>query len=161
MVETAIYSLIETKTNQIKLRKKKKISLDERFKITSAEKAAIVFSQAFKIQSLTEEFIFLLCLDSVGNIKGLFEVSHGTINQAIINIRGIFQRALLCDAASIIIAHNHPSGDSTPSREDSEVYNKLIEAGKLMEISLLDNLIIGKNEFYSFKEQSKLSLSIQ
>ena len=86
-----------------------------------------------------------------GKPLGVFEISHGTINQSICNPRDIFIKALLCGAAGIILAHNHPSGDVAPSKNDMEIYKRVKEAGQLLGIGLLDNIIIG-NGYYSFTE---------
>lgn len=144
MSEVAIYDLKVDKEWAVKLRVRKTIALgEEDIKVTSAEIAVEIMKKAFEIDSLTEEYMLLLCTDTVGNIKGLFEVSHGTVKGTMINMRGIFQRALLCNAANIILVHNHPSGDCSPSRQDEQAYRSVKQAGEIMEIDLVDFIIIG------------------
>lgn len=78
-------------------------------------------------------------------------LSAGSINLAVISPREIFRCALNCKAYGVIILHNHPSGDPTPSKEDLRITNKIIEAGMLMDIPLLDHIIVGDNRFISMK----------
>ena len=152
MEVVTIYDLIIDSSKQVKLKKNRNISFDvEKLRIDEPGRAVEVFRRVFNIDNLTEEYVFLMCTDAEGDIKGMFEVSHGSISKALINIRGIFQRALLCNATNLIVAHNHPSGGCKPSNEDIRSYKGLVKAGKIMEIEVLDNLIIG-NGYYSFKE---------
>ncbi|RGG64358.1 hypothetical protein DWW96_09620 [Eubacterium sp. AF17-7] len=94
----------------------------------------------------------MLAFDAKCNPLGVFELGHGSVNACILNPREIFQRALICGAVNIVIAHNHPSHDSTPSKEDDEVALKISRAGKLMGIKLVDFIIIG-NGYFSYNEQ--------
>ena len=149
----SIYDLRVDKEGKLRLRKKKTLQMD--IQVTSAKIAADIMREAFNINELTEEYVFIMCTDTAGNIKGLFEVSHGGIDNALINIRGIFQRALLCNAKNVIVAHNHPSGECNPSKDDLRTFEKLVEAGRLMEIPILDSIIIGRNCFCSIREHNK------
>ena len=79
-------------------------------------------------------------------------ISIGDINASLVPIKNVFKAALLSNATSFIILHNHPSGDPTPSGEDITVTKKLREAGDLMEIKLLDHIIVGNGNYYSFAE---------
>ena len=85
---------------------------------------------------------------------GIFETNHGSVNSSVVSPREIFVRLCLCGAAHFIIAHNHPSGDPAPSKEDMEVTRRMGEAGKIMNIGLLDHIIIGDGCYWSFKEHS-------
>jgi len=76
----------------------------------------------------------------------------GALNANLVNPREIFQEALKQNAASIILAHNHPSGDAEPSEDDLTITKRIIEAGKIMGIDVLDHVIITKNKIFSFKE---------
>ena len=99
------------------------------------------------------ETALMLALDTKNKIIGVFTISTGSLNASIIHPRDIFQRAILSNAASVILAHNHPSGDPTPSSEDIELTGKLVEAGKVMDIAILDHVIIGDGKFVSLKER--------
>lgn len=105
----------------------------------------------FQHNRQTEEYLYLLCFNTKCRLLGVFEVSHGTVNASLCNTREIFQKALLCNASNIVLAHNHPSGSTTPSKEDIAVYRKVKEAANIMGINYIDNLIIGDG-YYSFLE---------
>ena len=98
----------------------------------------------------------MLALDTKNKVIGIFTVSTGSLNASIIHPRDVFQRAILSNAASVILVHNHPSGDPTPSQEDIELTRRLVEAGKMMDIAVLDHVIIGEGRFVSLKERGHL-----
>lgn len=81
--------------------------------------------------------VCLMALDAKGSVVGMFNVSQGIINGSICNPREIFLRALVVGACSIIVIHNHPSGDPTPSDQDTLVFDRLFNASKMMGISLM------------------------
>ncbi|MEW9673574.1 RadC family protein [Ammoniphilus sp. 3BR4] len=89
-------------------------------------------------------------------MTGVEKVSVGSLNSAIVDPREVFKAAILHNAASIIVGHNHPSGDPTPSREDLSVTNRLVEAGKILGIEVLDHLILGEERFQSLKESGMM-----
>ena len=99
----------------------------------------------------------MLALDTKNKIIGIFTISTGSLNASIIHPRDIFQRAILSNAASVILAHNHPSGDPTPSSEDTELTKKLVDAGKILDIPILDHVVIGDGKFVSLKERGIIS----
>lgn len=84
-------------------------------------------------------------------------VSIGTISETIVHPREIFRDAIQQSCSSIIIAHNHPSGVLTPSKEDESMTKRVVEAGKLLGIRVLDHVIIGKSSFLSMREQDSIS----
>ena len=112
---------------------------------------AEMFNVVFRLNRQTEEYLYMLVLTTKGKSLGVFEISHGTVDATICNPREIFIKALLCGASGIVIVHNHPSGDITPSKQDIESYNRLKEAGKLIGINVLDSVIVGE-DYYSFAE---------
>ena len=99
------------------------------------------------------ETAMMLALDTKNKVIGVFTVSTGSLNASIIHPRDVFQRAILSNAASVILVHNHPSGDPSPSSEDLELTRKLIEAGKLLDIEVLDHVVIGEGRYVSLKER--------
>jgi DNA repair protein RadC len=105
-----------------------------------------------KLKNLKKEHFVVLCLDSKNNIIKDSRISVGTLNEAIVHPREVFKEAIRESANSIILVHNHPSGNCEPSTHDKEITKSLIEAGKILRISVLDHVIIGRNEYYSFKE---------
>ncbi len=100
------------------------------------------------------EKIVAICLDSKNQPNCITTVSIGTLTSSAAHPREIFKAAIASNSAGIILAHNHPSGDLSPSREDIKTTERLKEAGDLLGIDLLDHLIIGQDERYlSFREQ--------
>lgn len=95
---------------------------------------------------------FELSLNTKNGVSAVRTISIGSLNANIVHPREVYKAALYDGAAHIIVAHNHPSGDPTPSREDIEITKKLSEAGKIMGISLLDHVIIGEGRHFSMKE---------
>lgn len=104
----------------------------------------------------TQEHMKMLMLDSKANLIGDKDVFKGTVNASLITPRELFIEALQKNAVSIIIMHNHPSGDPTPSREDLFATKRILEAGNLIGIELLDHIIIGNNCYISFREKGIL-----
>lgn len=98
----------------------------------------------FSANRQTEEYMWLLCLNTKMKVQGVFEVSHGMINCTVAEPAQIYKKALLCNSKSIILIHNHPSGDYTPSQADIELTRKCEQAGELLNIPLVDHIIIGQ-----------------
>ncbi|MEG2609126.1 MAG: DNA repair protein RadC [Bacilli bacterium] len=100
------------------------------------------------------ENLIVVLLDTKNKVNSLEVVSTGSLNSTIVHPREVFKSAILSNAASIIIAHNHPSGDVTPSREDENITARLKEASRVIGIELLDHIILGYGDTYlSFKEK--------
>lgn len=100
-----------------------------------------------------QEQMMILMLDTKGNFLGEVIVSMGTVNASLVSPREIFLKALSFHAVSIIMVHNHPSGDPTPSEEDLLLTLRVKEAGELIGIDLLDHLILGDRKYISLREQ--------
>lgn len=103
-----------------------------------------------------QEFFYCVYLDTKGNYIDKKCLFIGTINNSVIHPREIFKEAYLLSANGIICVHNHPSGDSSPSKEDILVTKKLQELGIIHGIKILDHIIIGNNNYYSFNDNSRL-----
>jgi DNA repair protein RadC len=121
-------------------------------KITSPGDAAVIGKEFMRIHEEPEEYMYMICMNVKNKVIGVFEISHGTVNASLVTPREVFQKALLANASSIIVLHNHPSGDCTPSREDIEVTKRLVEAGKIVNVDVLDHIIIG-DQYTSLKEK--------
>lgn len=102
-----------------------------------------------------EHFVALL-LDTRHRTIGIHTVSIGTINCSVVSPAEVMKAALLANATAVIVAHNHPSGDPEPSAEDRAVTKRLVEAGKILGIDLLDHLIIGDGRWVSLKERGEM-----
>jgi DNA repair protein RadC len=105
------------------------------------------------LRCLTTEHLVLVMLDSKCRLVKDMILSIGTVNASLITPREIFIEALRSNAVSIVILHNHPSGDATPSKNDLSVTKRIMEAGKLIGINLIDHIIIGDNTYTSLKEK--------
>lgn len=104
-----------------------------------------------KLKDYSKEHFYLIALDSRN--WSIHEVSLGTLNSSIVHPREAFAEAIKSKAASVIIVHNHPSGDPEPSKDDLEITKRLVEAGKILGIEVTDHIIVAENKFLSFKEQ--------
>ena len=102
-----------------------------------------------------EEFI-ALHLDGKNRIICFDRVSIGSLNQAIVHPREVFKAAVASSAAAVILIHNHPTGDPTPSREDIAITNRLRDAGEILGIKILDHIIVGDEKYTSFVNQGLL-----
>ena len=103
------------------------------------------------------EHFAVLLLNTKNHILSMPIVSTGSLSASIVHPREVFQAAIRQSAAAMILVHNHPSGDPSPSREDIAVTERLVKVGKLMDIPVLDHIIIGDNRFLSMKEKGMLS----
>lgn len=103
-----------------------------------------------------QEYFYCAYLDTKGNLITKKSLFKGTINSSIVHPREIFKEAYLLSASGIVCIHNHPSGDSTPSREDIMLTRKIKEISIIHGINLIDHVIIGNGEYYSFYEDRKL-----
>ena len=102
--------------------------------------------------AMQEEFRILI-LDSKNQLLKMETITVGTVNASLVHPREVFRPAILQPCAGIILAHNHPSGDPTPSREDLEVTKQLVAAGTVLGIPVLDHVVIGDGRFVSFQER--------
>ena len=109
-----------------------------------------------EMKHLTQEHFVVLFLDTKNYIIGKKTIFIGSLNKAIVHPREVFKEAIKRSSASVICAHNHPSGDPTPSQQDIQLTHRLYEAGELIGIKLLDHLIIGDEQFTSLKEKGYL-----
>lgn len=110
-----------------------------------------------EMQSLDREYLVVILLDTRNNVVGIEEVAKGTSNAAPFCSREVFKAAMLCNAQSIILFHNHPTGDPAPSEQDIETTKLLKKASEIMQIDLIDHIIVGINGTYlSMKEKGVL-----
>ena len=107
-----------------------------------------------KLKDKLQEYFYCVYLDTKNHIIKDKLLFIGTINESLIHPREIFKEAYLLSASSIICIHNHPSGNVTPSNNDIVMTKQLIEVGKILGIKVLDHIIIGKNNYYSFNDNS-------
>ena len=115
-----------------------------------------VFDRMPDMQHLMQEEFRVIFLNTKNGIIAERTISKGTLNATVISPREVFHRAVKLMAASIILVHNHPSGDPAPSQEDMELTKKMVEAGKVMDIAVVDHVIVGKGKYVSLKEKGVL-----
>lgn len=144
------------KVLNLKVVKEKEVKYEVETEIANSPKVCRdIIESIFHLSELSEENLVMLTLDTKNKVTGAYLVSTGSLNSSIVHPREVFKRALMSNASSIIIAHNHPSGDIEPSREDISITKRLNECSKILGIHLLDHIIIG-DSYLSFKEKGYL-----
>ena len=117
---------------------------------TPADVANIVM---LEMSLLAQEELRVALLDTKNYLTGIKSVYVGSINATVVRVGEIFREAIRANSASVVVIHNHPSGDPTPSPEDVRVTRLIVEAGDLLNIGVLDHVVIGRNRFVSMKER--------
>lgn len=120
--------------------------------MNSPEKVARFAKDVLRIHEECEEYLYMMCLNNKLVVTSVFELSHGTVNSSLAGVREMFQKALLANAVSVIVFHNHPSGDCTPSKADVDITKKMVEAGNIIGIDVLDHIVVG-DTYCSLKER--------
>jgi len=136
------------------------IELGRRLSIASAEDRPIVQSPEdaaqlllFEMGALEQEHLRVLLLDTRNRLIRIVEVYRGSLNASVVRVGEVLRDAVRNNAAAVIVVHNHPSGDPTPSPEDVALTRAIVDAGNLLDIELLDHLVIGKGRFVSLKSK--------
>lgn len=124
---------------------------EEKLRITSpADAANLLMSE---MSFLDKEHLRLILMDTRNQVLGTPTIYIGSLNTSVIRIGELFRAAIKENAAAFIVAHNHPSGDPSPSPEDVSVTRQIVQAGSLLNIDVLDHIVIGHNRFVSLKER--------
>jgi len=151
----AEHGMGEAKSAQVKAalelgRRLALVQMDERYKISSPQDAAnlVMMDMAY----LDIEQISVLLLDTRGQLVEKVSLYQGTANSSVLRAAEVFRPAILRKCPGLILCHNHPSGDPQPSPEDIEATRQLVEAGRILDIELVDHIIIGHQRFVSLKE---------
>lgn len=145
--------MVNISTFSIRIVKEKSGRYDLEKYICSPKDVVNLGKAVLQIDTYTEEVFAMITLNVKNKVTGVFEVSRGSLNTTVAHPREIYKRALLQNAASIIVFHNHPSGNPEPSKEDIDFNNRLCEVGKIIGIPVLDNIIIGDGKYVSLKER--------
>ena len=147
-IKKDIHSMIREVTVQFKPLDTERITVDNPARVSE-------FVQD-KIGNDARESFILLSIGNKNEVVSYSVISIGTVTEAIVHPREVFLPAIMTKASGIIVAHNHPSGSNLPSRQDIETTKRLVEAGKVIGIPLVDHIIVGFNHpagsFYSMKE---------
>lgn len=126
----------------------------EKIQINSPEAVYKAMKPFYDNQS--KEIFSVICVNQKNIIDSWQMISIGTVSESMAHPREIFQGALISNSSAVILVHNHPSGDTTPSREDLLTTKRLVEAGKILGIPVLDHLIITNNSYLSLKESGNM-----
>ena len=139
------------KINIVSIQMVKEKSLPYGTKKVESPREAAAIAAEFLAGADREHFI-VFCLDTKNNVNAINTVSVGSLNTLLVHPREVFKPAILSNSCSIILCHNHPSGNPDPSKEDIEVTARLVEAGKILGIEVIDHVVIGDDGRYtSFK----------
>jgi DNA repair protein RadC len=126
-------------------------SPDERPAINSpADAAALVL---YEMSALEQEHLRVILLDTRNRVLEIVEIYKGSVNSSQIHVGEIFKAAIRRNAPALIVVHNHPSGDPTPSPDDAAVTRAIVQAGKLLDVDVLDHMVIGQGRWVSLKER--------
>ena len=126
-----------------------------RMQLRSSHEVACCFMP--HMSNLKKEVFKVINLDAKNKIINMLTVSEGDLTSTIVNPREVYREAIRSSAAGMIVLHNHPSGDPSPSREDILITARLLKAGSIINIKLIDHLIIGDNSFCSFADEGRLA----
>ena len=130
----------------------KRLNPYDKIRVTSPDVVANLVMEDMKL--LQKEHFNIAILDTKNQIISIDNISIGTLNASIVHPRDVFNAAIRKNANSVILLHNHPSGDVNPSNEDINITKRLIEAGNIIGIKVLDHIIIGNDVFLSMKEKN-------
>lgn len=126
-------------------------SPDERVTIHGPQDAAALVQ--YEMSALVQEQLWVLLLDTRNRVLAIEKLYVGSLNSSTVRVAEVFKPAIQRNAASLLVVHNHPSGDPTPSAEDVALTRALVQAGKLLDIEVLDHLVIGVGRYASLKER--------
>jgi DNA repair protein RadC len=149
-------NLIISNLAEIKVAYSTKVKFRDMQKITCSGDSESMLRKIWSAHLELREEFYLLLLNRANKVIGWHCISQGGISSTVVDIRLIFSIALKCVACGIIVAHNHPSGNLQPSEADIALTKKINEAGKLLDISLLDHIILSNEGCYSFTDEGLL-----
>lgn len=142
--------------SEIELSYKSKVKAVDRPKITNSKSAyEILMNHWSDSVEFIEEFNILL-LNRANSVLGFVNLSKGGVSATVVDIKLVFVAALKGNASAIILSHNHPSGSLFPSQHDRDLTNKIVQAGNLLSITILDHLIVSPSNYFSFKDEGIL-----
>lgn len=149
-------NLFTSRLAEISISYKNKVKASEMHKITSSRDAEDILRNIWsdKIEHV-EQFV-VLCLNRANKVLGWSLISTGGLAGTVADPKVIFQTALKANACSLILAHNHPSGNIQPSESDNRLTTKMVSAGKFLDLPVLDHLIICSDRYYSFADEGKI-----
>jgi DNA repair protein RadC len=142
------------KVAEVEILYKSKVKASERKQIKSSSDAATIFREAYPDGQIEHrESFYTMYLSRANKVLAIHKTSEGGTTGTVADVKIIMQGAILTNAAAVIICHNHPSGNLNPSEEDKRLTNKIKEAGKILDIQLLDHVILTDESYYSFTDE--------
>jgi DNA repair protein RadC len=136
------------------------IELGRRLALEAPEERPAIHSPAdaaalvqYEMSAFDQEHLRVMILNTKNQVLDIVELYHGSLNMSVVRVGEVFKPAVKRNAAAILVVHNHPSGDPTPSPDDVAMTRAIVEAGKLMDIEVLDHIVIGQGRFVSMKER--------
>lgn len=141
---------------EVKMTYKTKIPPSERQRVTSAENAVSILRPFFEDTIEYSESCRVMLLNRNNQVLGIITIATGGLTACVVDVRVVFQSALLANATGIILCHNHPSGNLNPSQADNDITNKIVEAGKIIDIHVLDHIILTPESYFSYADNGKL-----
>jgi len=131
------------------------ITIDSKTSLTTPQDGAALLARLLSEEAV--EVFGILCLNTKHQVLAWHEVSRGCLDATLVNPREVFKAAILANAAALIVAHNHPSGDPTPSPDDRKLTERLVAAGSLLGIEVVDHIVVGhEGRYCSFQETGLL-----
>ena len=148
---------IDFRVAEVELKYKNKVPYKDRKKVLSSDDAyklllnnhdddTIDYTETFKV----------LYLNQASQVVGCNTISKGGITATCVDVRNIMQGALLTNAVAMVLGHNHPSGNTRPSKEDDRTTDQIVKAGKLLDIRVLDHIIFTREDYYSFNDEGRI-----
>jgi DNA repair protein RadC len=143
---------------EIELTYKTKVKASERKKIHDSKSCSIIFKgiEAYEKNMELKEVFYTMYLNRFNQVLAVMKISEGGISGTVVEIKHVIKPAIDLNASSIILCHNHPSGNTTPSNADKEITQKIKQAAKLFDITLMDHLIITEESYYSFADEGDI-----
>lgn len=124
--------------------------------VNSPDKCYDLIERVFSLSEEPVEKFGIICLNTKLKVTGMHILAVGGLNEARVGVREVFQAALMNNSYAIILFHNHPSGDTRPSAADADLTEKMVEAGKLLGVRVLDHIIVGYDGFTSFANEGRM-----
>ncbi len=142
---------------EVKLSYSAKVKPSERPQISSSKDALTICKSLWPADTIElKEFFYTLLLDRANKVLGAVRIGEGGISGTVADVRHIFQSAILSNCSSLILAHNHPSGNTQPSEADIKLTRKIAKAGELHDIKVLDHVILTCENYYSFADEGMI-----
>ena len=145
------------KVAEVELSYKNRVPYKDRKKVLTSEDAYKLLVNIHDDDTIDYKETFkVLYLNQASQVVGCFTLSQGGITATCVDVRNVMQGALLTNAVAMVLAHNHPSGSTRPSREDDRITNQVTKAGELLNIRVLDHIIFTREQFYSYNDEGRI-----